>query len=202
MLNELPQETIAGIADGGFVRDGVDDESGAVYDLARSFPSTDSRRYAEFADFPIEWSSRRAPRPRPSLPVDRPCATWLRCEGSAPGERNCSPVLSPRVKSARASSSLQARPGRVGASSWMLIPRKKTGFAVEQDLCAADIHRAESYAVCDLISFACDLDRIEFGILRRPERQVGAKGKFGASFGIGLKSLAESRLWNSDGTFC
>jgi len=29
ILNELPQETIAGVADGGFVRDRVDDKSGA-----------------------------------------------------------------------------------------------------------------------------------------------------------------------------
>jgi len=68
----------------------------------------------------------------------------------------------------------------------MLIPRKKTGFPVEQDLCARTFNRANPMRSVTLIGFACDLDRIEFGILRRPERQVGAKRKFGASFGISL----------------
>ena len=58
---------------------------------------------------------------------------------------------------------------------------------------------AETDAVSDLIGFAGDFNAVKFGILGRPRRQVGGERKFCTSFGIGLKCLADTGFWNSNG---
>src|SRR5437588_2967418 len=76
---------------------------------------------------------------------------------------------------------------------------QENGPAVEQNLRASGFNTAEANLVRHVIGFSFDYHIGEFGIVRRPQGEIGIEINLRRSVRIRRKGLADPRFGNSDG---
>ena len=80
-------------------------------------------------------------------------------------------------------------------------PAQEYGLSVKQNISATHFDGTESNPIRDAIGFAADFNRVELGILRRPECEICVKGEIRTARGVGTKFLIDSGLRNTNRHF-
>ncbi len=198
VLNELPQKAVPRVVDRGLVGHGIDDQSGAVmvagdHLLQLIFGVVQSLRV-----FPLDVPVNR--HLGPDHYSHLVCHTQHRFVVRI--VRQPDEVATQLFGPSQQCLGIVVAPCAAGAQRRLFMKidaTQENRLSVKQDVRAFGFYRAKSDALGYLVGLAGNLNLVKLRVFRRPKSEVCVKRNVGASLGVGLELLAESRFGNSDG---